>query len=65
MAARASGEATDETVEITEEQRVAMIAFVQANDAIPAEIKTTVLERLKENRVPKAMYERISKRMGS
>ena len=65
MAARASGEATDETVEITEEQRVAMIAFVQANDAMPAEIKTTVLERLKENRIPKAMYERISKRMGS
>ncbi|MCO4823712.1 MAG: HlyD family efflux transporter periplasmic adaptor subunit [Amylibacter sp.] len=67
MAARASGTTTTngETVEITEEQRVAMIAFVQANDAMPAEIKTTVLERLKQNRIPKAMFERISKRMGS
>ncbi|MEJ6707844.1 MAG: HlyD family efflux transporter periplasmic adaptor subunit [Amylibacter sp.] len=65
MAALASGTTTDETVEITEKQRVAMIAFVQANDAMPAEIKTTVLERLKQNRIPKAMFERISKRMGS
>ncbi len=64
MAAVANGTA-DETVEITEDQRKAMIAFVQANDRMPAEIKTTVLERLKENRIPKQMYDRISKRMGS
>jgi multidrug resistance efflux pump len=64
MAAAACDEQI-ETVEISEDQRKAMIAFVEASDRMPAEIKTTVLERLKENRIPKQMYERISKRMGS
>ena len=41
-----------------------MIAFVQANDRMPAEIKTTVLERLQQPRVPKDMVDRITKRMG-
>ena len=64
MAATQSGVA-DETVEITEDQRLAMIAFVEANDRIPAEIKTNVLERLQGTTIPKAMYDRLSKNMGS
>lgn len=64
MAAAQSGE-TPETVEITPDQRKAMIAFVQANDNIPAEIKTNVLERLKQDRIPKAMFERLSKNLGT
>jgi len=54
-----------ETVEITDDQRKAMIAFVENNDRMPAEIKTTVLERLQQPRIPKAMFDRISARMGS
>lgn len=66
MASAQSGEPqTDETVEISADQRKAMIAFVQANEQIPAEIKTTVLERLQQDRIPKAMFDRISKNMGS
>lgn len=66
MAAAESGTAqSGETVELTAEQRKAMIAFVQANDRMPAEIKTTVLERLQNDRIPKEMFDRISSRMGS
>lgn len=54
-----------ETVELTADQRDAMIAFVKANDNIPAEIKTTVLERLQQDRIPKAMFDRLTKNMGS
>ena len=64
MAARQNGTA-EETVELSEDQRKAMIAFVQANDRIPADIKTTVLERLKQPRIPKDMFDRLSKRMKS
>ena len=64
MASAQNGE-TPETVEITEDQRKAMIAFVKSNDRIPADIKANALERLKENRIPKQMFDRLSKNMGT
>ncbi len=63
--ASAPSDGVEETVEITADQRKAMMAFVQSNDNIPAEIKTNVLERLKQDRIPKAMFDRLSKNMGT
>jgi hypothetical protein len=53
-----------ETVEISSDQRQAMITFVQSNDAIPKDRKTQILESLNQPRVPKSMVDRITKRMG-
>lgn len=62
--AAAQSDTPEETVELTEDQRKAMIAFVEGNDKMPAEMKTAVLERLQQPRVPKTMFDRITKRMG-
>lgn len=53
-----------ETVDVPEDQRKRMIAFIEANDRIPAERKTQILETLKQDRLPRAMVERITQRMG-
>jgi hypothetical protein len=42
-----------------------MIAFIKANENIPEETKIKVLERLKQDRIPKAMFERLSKSSGT
>ena len=57
-------EDTQESVKITPDQRRAMIAFVKANKNIPEETKMNVLERLKQDRIPRAMFERLSRNSG-
>ncbi|WP_069298902.1 efflux RND transporter periplasmic adaptor subunit [Neptunicoccus sediminis] len=54
----------EETVAITEEQRAKLIAFITENTRIPEARKTAMLETLRQPRVPKAMLERITERMG-
>ena len=64
MASTQSGD-TSESIKITPDQRKAMIAFIKANENIPEETKIKVLERLKQDRIPKAMFERLSKSSGT
>lgn len=53
-----------EMVELSAERRAAMIAFVEGNNRMPAEVKTRILARLSEEKVPAQMVERIESRMG-
>jgi RND family efflux transporter MFP subunit len=52
-------------VELDQERRAKLIAFVEANNRIPAEAKTRMLTRLAEPSVPAEMVERLESRMGS
>jgi multidrug efflux pump subunit AcrA (membrane-fusion protein) len=51
-------------VELTEERRARLIAFVEANARMPAEAKERVLSQLAQPQVPAQMIERIESRMG-
>ncbi|MEM7441550.1 MAG: HlyD family efflux transporter periplasmic adaptor subunit [Pseudomonadota bacterium] len=53
-----------ETVQVAEDKRAQMIAFIQNNGRIPADRKTQIIETLKQDRLPKAMVDRITQRMG-
>lgn len=51
-------------LELTEERRARLIAFVEGNQRMPAEAKARVLAQLAEAEVPARMVERIESRMG-
>ncbi|WP_108485186.1 efflux RND transporter periplasmic adaptor subunit [Oceaniglobus ichthyenteri] len=51
-------------VELTEERRARLIAFVEGNGRMPAEAKERVLAQLREPSVPAQTIERIEQRMG-
>lgn len=53
-----------EMVELTEERRARLVAFVEANNRMPAEAKARVLSRLAEAKVPAQMVARLESRMG-
>jgi multidrug efflux pump subunit AcrA (membrane-fusion protein) len=53
-----------EMLELTPERRAALIAFVEANDQMPAEAKARVLDQLNSDRVPAQVVARIESRMG-
>lgn len=59
-----AGGQDQETVEVTADKRAQMIAFIEANARIPADRKTQILEALQQERLPKAMVDRITQRMG-
>lgn len=54
-----------EMIELTEERRAKLVAFVEGNKMMPDEVRTRILGRLKQPKVPAAMVERIEARMGS
>ncbi|MFL4470260.1 efflux RND transporter periplasmic adaptor subunit [Tateyamaria armeniaca] len=56
--------AEPQLLELTEERRARLIAFVEANQRMPAEAKARVLAQLTEARVPAQMVARIESRMG-
>ena len=56
--------AEPEMVELTDERRARLVAFVEANQRMPAEAKQRVLARLAEARVPAQMVARLESRMG-
>lgn len=60
----AAAAAEGEMVSVPEEQRRRMIAFIEANEQIPAERKAAIIEALGQERLPRAMVERITQRMG-
>ena len=51
-------------VELTEERRAKLVAFVEGNKRMPAEAKKRVLAQLSKPQVPAKMVERIESRMG-
>ncbi len=54
-----------ELVELDDDRRARIIAFVEANKRIPDEVKTRMLGQLQEAKVPAQMVARIESRMGS
>ena len=63
MPQRRSADLPD-TIELTQERRAQLIAFVEGNDAMPAEAKARVLAQLSQDRVPLRVVQRIEERMG-
>ena len=51
-------------VELTEERRAKLVAFVEGNKRMPAEAKKRVLAQLSKPQVPAQVVERIESRMG-
>lgn len=51
-------------LELTEERRAKLVAFVEGNKRMPEEAKARVLAQLAETQVPAQMVERIESRMG-
>ena len=51
-------------IALSEDRRAALIAFVEANDRMPAEAKARVLGQLRETEVSEALVKRLESRMG-
>lgn len=51
-------------VELTDERRAKLLAFVEANTRMPKEVKQRILSRLNEPKVPAEMVNRLENRMG-
>ena len=51
-------------VTLDPERQQKMIAWVEANKRMPAEMKSRVLKRLRTGKAPQKMVDRISQRMG-
>jgi membrane fusion protein (multidrug efflux system) len=51
-------------LELTEERRAKLIAFIEGNKRMPEDAKARVLARLAEPMVPAQMVERIEGRIG-
>jgi multidrug resistance efflux pump len=62
--ATAMSEGRAAMVDLTPERRAELIALVEGNGSMPAEAKDRLLLRLREDRVPAEMVERIEARMG-
>jgi membrane fusion protein, multidrug efflux system len=54
----------DPMVELTDERRAKLVAFVEGNQRMPDEMNERVLARLAEVKVPAALVQRIEARMG-
>ena len=52
-----------ETIALDPERRARLVAFVEANDRMPAEAKARVLAQLQQDEVPTRVVERIEERM--
>ena len=61
---RGAAPAAPEMVELTDERRARLMAFVEANSRMPADVKERVLARLSEPKVPAQMIARLESRMG-
>lgn len=59
-----AAQAPPEMLELSEERRARLVAFVEANNGMPQEAKERVLARLSEQKVPAQMVARLESRMG-
>ena len=53
----------DEMIELNQEERSALINFVQKNDRMPKEVKKTIVKKLEETKVPLSLVNRFRSRM--
>jgi multidrug efflux pump subunit AcrA (membrane-fusion protein) len=51
-------------VELTEERRAKLVAFIEGNKMLPADVRDRILTQLQNPQVPAQMVERIEARMG-
>ena len=51
-------------VELTDERRAKLMAFIEGNGYIPPDAKKRILAQLKKDKVPANVVERIESRMG-
>ena len=58
------GVAGGEMITLDADRRAKLIAFVESNNRMPAEIRDNMLEQLKADEVPAQMVERLESRMG-
>ena len=63
-AAPAPADKPADLVDLEPEKQEKMIAWVEANTKMPAEMKSRVLKRLRSGKAPQRMIDRISQRMG-
>ena len=62
--ARAGPAESGAMLELTPERRAALIAFVESNERMPAEVKQRVLAQLSQDTVAASVVERLEQRMG-
>jgi multidrug resistance efflux pump len=62
--AQAAAPAEPEMVELDPERRARLVAFIEANQFMPADAKARVLAQLEQDLVPAQVVERIESRMG-
>ncbi len=60
----ATAETKDDLIELDEERRARLVAFIEANDRMPADAKERVLAQLRQPMVPVQTINRIEARMG-
>jgi len=53
----------DEMIELNQEERSALINFVQKNDRMPKEVKETIVKKLEETKVPLSLVNRFRSRL--
>ena len=53
-----------EMVELSDERRAKLMAFIEGNGYIPADAKKRILKQLKKEKVPAKVVERIESRIG-
>ena len=53
-----------ELLELSAERRARLMAFVEQNKMMPSDVRTRLLTRLQQDKVPAAMVERLESRMG-
>lgn len=61
---QAAAAAAPKMLELTEERRARLVAFIEGNEGMPAEAKARVLAQLQQPMVPAQVVERIEARMG-
>ncbi|MDX5384400.1 MAG: efflux transporter periplasmic adaptor subunit, partial [Rhodobacterales bacterium] len=57
-------QAAPELLELTAERRARLVAFVEGNTRMPAEMRTRLLAQLQQDRVPAAVVQRLEQRIG-
>lgn len=62
---QAAGGGGGDMVELTDERRARLLAFIEANDRMPADAKARFLDTLQQPTVPADMIARLESRMGS
>ena len=62
--AAASSDAAPELVDLSPERRAALVAQVEGNPAMPADVKARLLEQLAQEKVPAAVIRRLDERAG-